>query len=82
VYHTSDDSQLKMGEYFDSVADAFGLQRVARVSRAEAQRVLPQVMLSFMNESRRLDNRRMKQELKVKLRYPSVRDLLATIKQV
>ena len=39
-------------------------------------------MLSFMNESRRLDNRRMKQELKVKLRYPSVRDLLATIKQV
>jgi nucleoside-diphosphate-sugar epimerase len=82
VYHTSDDSQLKMGEYFDSVADAFGLPRVARVSRAEAQRVLSQVMLSFMNESRRLDNRRMKHELKVKLRYPSVRDLLATIKRV
>jgi nucleoside-diphosphate-sugar epimerase len=82
VYHSSDDSQLKMGEYFDSVADAFGLPRVARVSRAEAQRVLSPVMLSFMNESRRLDNRRMKHELKVRLRYPSVRDLLATIKQV
>jgi len=82
VYHTSDDSQLKMGEYFDSVADAFGLPRVARISRAEAQRVLSPVMLSFMNESRRLDNRRMKHELKVKLRYPTVRDLLATIKRV
>jgi nucleoside-diphosphate-sugar epimerase len=82
VYHTSDDSQLKMGEYFDSVADAFGLPRVARISRAKAQRVLSPVMLSFMNESRRLDNRRMKLELKVKLRYPTVRDLLATIKRV
>jgi nucleoside-diphosphate-sugar epimerase len=82
VYHTSDDSQLKMGEYFDSVADAFGLPRVTRISRAEAQRVLSPVMLSFMNESRRLTNDRMKRELKVKMRYPKVSDLLATIKRV
>ena len=81
VYHASDDSQLKMGEYFDSVADAFGLPRVPRVSRAEAQQVLPEVMLSFMNESRRLTNGRMKRELKVKLSYPTVADLLATIKR-
>jgi nucleoside-diphosphate-sugar epimerase len=80
VYHASDDSQLKMGEYFDSVADAFGLPRVPRISRAEAQRVLPETLLSFMNESRRLTNRRMKQELKVKLHYPTVADLLASIK--
>ena len=82
VYHSSDDSQLKMGEYFDSVADTFGLPRVARVSRSEAQRVLSPLMLSFMNESRRLTNDRMKRELKVKLRYPKVSDLLATIKRV
>lgn len=80
VYHASDDSHLKMGEYFDSVADAFGLPRVPRVSRAEAQRVLPEALLSFMNESRRLTNQRMKQELKVKLRYPTVADMLVTIK--
>jgi nucleoside-diphosphate-sugar epimerase len=79
VYHASDDSQLKMGEYFDFVADAFCLPRVPRFSRAEAQRVLPETLLSFMNESRRLTNRRMKQELKVKLRYPTVTDMLATI---
>jgi nucleoside-diphosphate-sugar epimerase len=81
VYHASDDSHLKMGEYFDNVADAFGLPRVPRISRAEAQRVLPETLLSFMNESRRLTNRRMKRELKVKLNYPTVADLLATIKR-
>lgn len=78
VYHASDDSHLKMGAYFDSVADAFGLPRVPRISRAEAQRILPGTLLSFMNESRRLTNRRMKQELKVKLRFPTVADMLAS----
>jgi len=80
VYHASDDSHLKMGEYFDSVADAFGLPRVPRISRAEAQRVLPETLLSFMNESRRLTNQRIKRELKVRLTYPTVADMLATIK--
>lgn len=80
VYHTSDDSHLKMGEYFDSVADAFGFKRVPRISRAEAQQVLSEMMLSFMNESRRLTNVRMKRELKVKLSYPTVADLLSAIK--
>ena len=81
VYHASDDSQLKMGEYFDEVADAFGLPRVPRIRRAEAQRVLSPMLLSFMNESRRLTNQRMKDELKVQLSYPTVADLLATIKR-
>lgn len=70
VYHASDDSRMKMGEYFDAVADMHGLPRAPRISRAEAQRVLPESLLSFMNESRQLDNRRMKRELKVNLRYP------------
>jgi len=81
VYHASDDSQLKMGEYFERVADAFGLPRVPRISRAEAQQVLSPMLLSFMNESRRLTNQRIKHELKVKLNYPTVADLLATVKR-
>jgi len=80
VYHSSDDSNLKMGEYFDCVADALGLPRVPRISREQAQSVLSPMMLSFMNESRRLSNQRMKRELKVKLRYPTVADTLAAIK--
>ncbi|MEO7621747.1 MAG: SDR family oxidoreductase [Gallionella sp.] len=79
VYHTSDDSHLKMGEYFDLVADACNLSRVPRISRAEVQRVLSPMMLSFMNESRRLTNDRMKRELKVKLRYPTVADALKAV---
>jgi nucleoside-diphosphate-sugar epimerase len=79
VYHASDDSGMKMGDYFDAVADAYGLPRPQRIARAEAQRVLPESLLSFMNESRRLTNERMKRELKVKLRYPKVADLLASI---
>jgi len=79
VYHACDDSHLKMGEYFDMVADAYRLPRVPRVSRDEAQHVLPESLLSFMNESRRLTNDRMKRELRVRLRYPTVRDMLATL---
>lgn len=79
VYHASDDSGMKMGDYLDAVADARHLRRLPRITRAKAQRVLPDALLSFMNESRRLSNERMKKELKVKLRYPTVADLLATI---
>ncbi|HEU0188771.1 MAG TPA: SDR family oxidoreductase [Gallionella sp.] len=80
VYHACDDSQLKMGGYFDTVAKAFGLSPPPRISSAEAQRVLPESLLSFMNESRQLANQRMKRELKVKLLYPAVADWLAAIK--
>ena len=75
TYHASDDSQLKMGAYLDAVADRLGLPHPPRISRAEAQRVLPATLLSFMNESRRLTNLRLKLELKVKLRYPTVRHI-------
>jgi nucleoside-diphosphate-sugar epimerase len=74
LYNASDDSVLKMGDYFDLVADRFGLPRPPRVSRAEAaQRISPN-LLSFMGESRRLSNHRIKRELRLKLRYPTVGD--------
>jgi len=79
VYHTSDDSQMKMGEYFDAVADAFDLPHAPRVTRVDAQRVLTPMLLSFMNESRRLTNTRMKKELKVSMRYPTVAHALEEI---
>ncbi|MEM5315541.1 NAD-dependent epimerase/dehydratase family protein [Paraburkholderia sp. JHI869] len=77
--HATDDSELKMGEYFDRVADAFGLARAPRVSRAEAERELEPVLLSFMRESRRLANTRLKRELRVRLRYPDVDAFLRTL---
>ncbi|NKJ46118.1 NAD(P)-dependent oxidoreductase, partial [Burkholderia sp. SG-MS1] len=76
VIHASDDSSLKMGEYFDAVADAFGLPRAPRITRAQAEERIHPNLLSFMRESRRLVNRRLKEELGVRLRYPSVADFL------
>ncbi len=81
VYHASDDSELKMGDYFDAVADAYDFPRPARLPRDEIERAVSPTLWSFMNESRRLDNARMKQELKVKLRYPTVAEALVTIKK-
>jgi nucleoside-diphosphate-sugar epimerase len=76
LYHTVDEDEMKMGDYFDAVADAFQLPRPPRLSRAEVQCQVSPMMWSFMNESRRLTNTRMKLELKVQLRYPTVRDAL------
>jgi nucleoside-diphosphate-sugar epimerase len=76
IYNAVDDSEMKMAAYFDAVADAFGLSRPPRLARAElAQAVSPQ-LLSFMSESRRLGNGRIKQELGVRLRYPAVEPAL------
>ncbi|MBQ5948710.1 NAD-dependent epimerase/dehydratase family protein [Massilia sp. ST3] len=72
VYHAVDDTRMKMGEYFDAVADAFGMARPPRLPRSELEAVVSPVLLSFMSESRRLDNTRMKRELRVRLRYPDV----------
>ena len=82
VIHASDDTVLKMGEYFDRVADAFGLARVPRLTREAAERTLEPLTLSFMRESRRLANRRLKRELRMTLRYPSVDDFLRTVRAV
>ncbi len=77
VYNASDDTELKMGDYFDLAADLYGLPRPPRVPRTTAQDELPLVLLSFMSESRRLDNARLKGELRLKLRYPTVEQGLA-----
>jgi nucleoside-diphosphate-sugar epimerase len=74
IYHTCDDSHLKMGEYFDLVADHFALPRPPRITRNQAQEQISPTMLSFMKESRRLNNLRIKKELHVNLLYPNVYD--------
>ncbi len=77
TYNASDDSSMKMGDYFDLVADRFGLPHPPRVSWERAQSVVPETLLSFMRESRRLSNTRLKKELRVRLRYPSVHEGIA-----
>jgi nucleoside-diphosphate-sugar epimerase len=74
VVHVSDDSDMLMGDYMDWAADLWQLPRPPRISRAQAQTALPAMTLSFMGESRRMDNQRLKTELRLKLRYPTVRE--------
>lgn len=74
VLHASDDSELKMGAYFDLAADLCGLPHPPRLTRGEAAVQLSPMLLSFMSESRRLDNARLKRELRLRLRYPTVHE--------
>ncbi len=74
VVHVCDDTELTLGDYFDLAADLCGLPRPPRISREEAGRVLSPMQMSFLGESRRLDNRRLKHELRLRLRYPTVAD--------
>lgn len=73
-YNASDDSDLRMGDYFDLVAERFGLPPPPRIARHEARERIPAPLLSFLNESRRLDNGRLKRELGFTFRYPTVSD--------
>ena len=77
VINAVDDSQMTLGEYMDQVADRLGLPRPPRRPRAELARTLSEVRMSFMRESRRLDTRRLKRELRVRLQWPTVAAFLA-----
>ena len=69
--HVCDDAQWPMGDYFDLAADLLDLPRPSRISRAEAAQHFSPMQLSFLGESRRLSNRRLKRELRLALRYPT-----------
>jgi nucleoside-diphosphate-sugar epimerase len=77
VYNVSDGQPGTMTQYFNAVADLFGLSRPPAISREQAQQQLNANLLSFLNESRRMDNAKMRRELGVKLRYPDLQCGLA-----
>jgi nucleoside-diphosphate-sugar epimerase len=70
IYHAVDDTHMKMADYFDTVADAFDMPRPPRVARAQLAACVSPMLLSFMSESRRMRNERLKTELGVRLRFP------------
>jgi dTDP-4-dehydrorhamnose reductase len=80
VLNIVDDAQLKMGEYFDTVATALNLPKPPRLSRVMLQREVTPMLYSFMSESRRIENARMKRELRIKLRHSTPQDFLRTQK--
>ena len=79
AYNAADDGEFKMAAWFDMIADAFRLPRPPRIGWEEAEERVAPILLSFMSESRRLTNLRMKRELRVNLKYPTPQVLLNRI---
>ena len=77
VVQVCDDTDMKTGDYYDLVADLGGLARPERVTRAQAGERFTPAQWSFLNESRRLSNERMKRELRLRLKRPTIREGLA-----
>ena len=72
--NVNDDSDLRMADYMDLAASLWQLPKPPRISRLQAEKTLPPMTLSFMSESRRMNNQRLKQSLRFKLRDPTVRE--------
>ena len=72
VYNACDGHPTTMTDYFLRVAALAGLPPPPLVTLDEARRTLSPGMLSYLGESRRLSNRRLREELGVALRYPTL----------
>lgn len=79
IVHACDEQEMLMGDYFDLVADLSALPRPPRISRAEAAQTMSPLRMSFWSESRRLSNARLRNELRLRLRYPTVREGLRAV---
>ncbi|MFO7981929.1 MAG: SDR family oxidoreductase [Desulfuromonadales bacterium] len=86
IFNVSDGHPSTMTDYFLTLADAFGLPRPPQIPLDEAREVMSPTMLSYLTESRRLDNRKMIEKLGVELRYPDIAsalpDLVAGVKRI
>jgi len=72
MYNACDSQSSTMTDYFNQVADYVGLARPPQISLEEAQQVLSAGMLTYLQESRRISNERLLQDLEIALRYPSL----------
>ena len=79
VFNVSDGQPGTMSQYFNVAADLLGLPRPPQVTMAEAQQVMTPLMLSYLTETRRMDNCRMLERLGVKLRYPDLNSGLENV---
>lgn len=77
IYNISDGHPSSMTSYFNACADALGLPRQRQVTLDEARLVMSPLMFSYVSQSRVVNNRRMLDRLKVKLRYETLSEGLA-----
>ncbi|MBL1433535.1 MAG: SDR family oxidoreductase [Gammaproteobacteria bacterium] len=77
LYNVSDGQPSTMTEYFNAVADHAHLPRPKSISLEQAKSELSPAMLSYLSESRRIDNTLMREHLGVRLRFPDLASGLA-----
>ena len=76
VYNVSDGQPSTMSDYFKAIAKAYDLPQPPEVSRDVAEKVMTAGMLSYLKESRRMNNKKMLKDLQVKLRSGSLEEAL------
>lgn len=72
VFNVSDGHPSSMTTYFNAVADLLQQPRQPLVTLEEARRVMSPLMLSYVSETRVVDNSRMLERLGITLRYPTI----------
>lgn len=72
IFNVSDGEAGTMTRYFNAVADLLGLPRPRQVSMEEARQTMSPLMLSYVGESRRMENGRMLEKLGISLLYPAL----------
>lgn len=79
IYNVSDGHPSTMTAYFNAVADTLGLPRPPVISMEAAKQQLTPAMLSYLTESRRLDNGKLLRGLGIVLKYPTLGDGLRAL---
>jgi nucleoside-diphosphate-sugar epimerase len=77
ILNISDDHPSSMTDYFNAVADYAALDRPPQLPLDVALKSLSAGMQSYLQESRRIDNAKMKSVLGVQLKYPDLQSGLA-----
>lgn len=72
IFNVSDGHPSSMTSYFNACADLLGYPRQPQVTLEEARQVMSPLMISYVTESRIIDNSRLLHKLGITLRYPSM----------
>ena len=74
TYNVTDGNPSTMYDYFMGVAAAMNLPAPPSISLEEARHQLSEGMLSYMAESRRIENKKLLNDFKLSLQYPTLKD--------
>ena len=80
IYNCSDGHPTTMYDYFIKVSDKFGLKHPPEISLQQAQNELSTGMMSYISESRRVSNKKLLTDFKIRLKYPDLDAGLESLK--